>query len=177
MPLGCDIVTCIRMIERLDGPLSQVYYPFHSERAQVLFVQSDVSQKGSCRQTNRERERVHVSRLKGDPTLWGIRLSSLSWPGALPARRMHRGQFKGLVERPGACNTHAQTYASFFSLCLLCRQLSMSGFQEKKNISLISKLQNGSVTTQRTWPVEVDCRIKEPMFQLADLKIWRFEKI
>lgn len=47
----------------------------------------------------------------------------------------------------------------------------------KKNISLISKLQNGSVTTQRTWPVEVDCRIKEPMFQLADLKIWGFQKI
>lgn len=78
---------------------------------------------------------MHVSRLKGDSTLWGVRLSSLSWPGALPARRIRRGQFKGLVERPGACNTHAQTYASFFSLSLLCRQLSMSGFRKKKHFT------------------------------------------
>lgn len=40
-------VTCICMINDLDGSLSQIYDSVHLKRFQVLFIQSNVSQKGS----------------------------------------------------------------------------------------------------------------------------------
>lgn len=41
------VVTCVRVIKKLDRSLSQIDYSVHFKRSQVLLVQSDVSKKGS----------------------------------------------------------------------------------------------------------------------------------
>lgn len=90
------VLTCVCMINSLDGSLSQIYYSVHFKWPQVLFVQSNVSQKGSW---NTQTGKTHVSRLWGNSRLWSIRLSRpvassaschLGWVGCM------EGNSKGL---------------------------------------------------------------------------------
>lgn len=99
------VVTCVCVINNLDGSLSQIYYSVHFKWSQVLLIQSDVSQKGNW---NRQTEMTHVRRLEVNSIIWSISLSrpvasSVSchsdWVGCMEAQSKSCG-------RPRACNTH-----------------------------------------------------------------------
>lgn len=116
------LVTCVCVINNLDGPLSQIYYSVHFKRSQVLLVQSNVSQKGSWnRQKKKERETAHVSRLWGNSTIQCISLSrpvasSVSccsdWVGCMEA------QSKRSWMETSACCIHIKRHTSCLSwLC------------------------------------------------------------
>lgn len=92
---GSVVVTCVCVINNVDGSLSQIYYSVHFKRSQVLLIQSDVSQKGNW---NRQTEMAHVRRLWGNSTIWSISLSrpvasSFScrsdWVGCMEAQSKH----------------------------------------------------------------------------------------